>query len=303
MDIFVTTIDTSIARQLKKDLEEQGFLLASPTYTIFQAKKKGVTCTLYESGKLTVQGKNMREFLEFYLEPEILKSPLYTYKNELLLQNLDTRPRIGVDEAGKGDYFGPLCVAGVFADEKMLPELVKIGVRDSKTLSDDQVRKMATIIVKTVPNYVIRLQPKKYNELYASFKNLNTLLAWCHTTVIEQLAAHSHASLAIIDKFAHERVVEAALRKKKMLLKVEQRIKGEQDVVVAAASIVARWAFLDGLESLGKRIGVTLPKGAARHVVAAAKSLVRERGPDILSEVAKLHFKTTQEVLPSQLTQ
>jgi ribonuclease HIII len=296
-DIFVTTIQKSVVQKLKEDLPAQGFDLNSPPHTIFQAKKKGVTCTLYESLKLTVQGKNMREFLEFYLEPEVLLSTEYTYRKELAMESIDTRPRIGVDESGKGDYFGPLCVAGVMADETTFPILMKIGVRDSKTLSDEQVKKMAQAIVTSVPNYIISLRPKKYNELYASFKNLNSLLAWGHATVIEHLAVHTKAPLAIIDKFAHESVVERALQKKGTSIKLEQRVRGEADIVVAAASIVARWAFLEGLVQTGKHLNVSLPKGASRHVVDTAKRLAREYGTSILDEIAKVHFKITKEIV------
>jgi ribonuclease HIII len=295
-DIFVTTVQQSIVPKLKADLPSQGFELTTPPHTIFQAKKKGVTCTLYESLKLTVQGKNMKDFLEFYLEPEVLLSPEYTYHEELAMESLDRRARIGVDESGKGDYFGPLCVAGVMADETTFPTLLKIGVKDSKQLSDEQVKKMAKAIVASVPNYIVRLRPKKYNELYASFKNLNSLLAWGHATVIEHLAAHTKAPLAIIDKFAHEKVVERALKKKNTCIQLEQRVRGEADIVVAAASIVARWAFLEGLEATGKHLNVSLPKGASHHVVAMAKKLAREHGKGILDEIAKLHFKITLEI-------
>jgi ribonuclease HIII len=295
-DIFVTTIQKSVVAKLKSDLPSQGFELSTPPHTVFQAKKKGVTCTLYESLKLTVQGKQMREFMEFYLEPEILLSPEYTYKNELAMESMDKRARIGVDEAGKGDYFGPLCIAGVMADESTFPVLLKIGVRDSKTLSDDQVKKMAIAIVAAVPNYIIRLRPQKYNELYASFKNLNSLLAWGHATVIEQLSAHTKAPLAIIDKFAHEKVVERALAKKNTSILLEQRVRGEADIVVAAASILARWAFLTGLEETGKPIQVKLPKGASKSVVETARRIVHEHGTDVLRTIAKLHFSITKTI-------
>jgi ribonuclease HIII len=296
-DIFVTTVQQERVQKLKEDLPTQGFDITTPPHTIFQAKKKGVTCTLYESLKLTVQGKNMREFIEFYLEPEVLLRPEYTYREELALESLDRRPRIGVDEAGKGDYFGPLCIAGVMADESTFPILMKLGVRDSKTLSDAQVKKMAKAIVLSVPNYIIKLRPHKYNELYASFNNLNSLLAWGHATVIEHLAHHTKASVAIIDKFAHEKVVERALKKKDTSIKLEQRVRGEADIVVAAASIVARWAFLEGLEETGKPLNVCLPKGAARHVVETAKKLVQEHGREVLGEIAKVHFKITNEII------
>ena len=295
-DIFVTTLDESLYPKLREDLINQGFTLSVPQHTLFQAKKEGVSCTLYTTHKLTVQGKKKQEFLEFYLEPEILKAPIYTYKNELLLEALDKRSRIGVDESGKGDYFGPLCVAGVYADEKTFPFLLKLGVRDSKLIGDKEIRKLAKEIVEAVPNYIIRLRPAKYNELYASFKNLNSLLAWCHVSVIEHLAKYTKPEVAIIDQFAHPYVVEKALTKKNVRLHVEQRVRGEADVVVAAASIVARWAFIEGIADLEKEFHMTFPKGASHSVETAAKKFVETHGIEALSQVAKLHFVTTKKI-------
>src|SRR5207249_4523347 len=110
-----------------KDLTEQGFEFSSPPYTHFSAKKMGISCTLYTSLKLTVQGKEMRPFIEFYLEPEILKKFDFTYQGSAVEH--DKTGRIGVDEAGKGDFFGPLCVAAVFATGDMVQKLAQIGVK------------------------------------------------------------------------------------------------------------------------------------------------------------------------------
>ena len=295
-DIFVTSIANSEIARLRHDLDEKGFLFATPPHTIFQAKKPGICCTLYESLKLTVQGKMMREFIEFYLEPEILKSVDFTAQKELLLSSVNTNARIGVDEAGKGDYFGPLCVAGVMADADSIPFLIELGVKDSKKISDGVICKIAKKIVAKIPNYIIRLRPEKYNELYKQFKNLNSLLAWCHATVIDSLSKHTKAPLAIIDQFAHESVVERALRKKKNTIVLEQRVRGEEDIVVAAASIVARWGFLEGLAQTGEPFNLSLPKGAGSNVKETAKKFVRDHGKEALNLVAKLHFKTTNEL-------
>src|SRR5205807_1813154 len=142
--IFVTTIEKESIEKLKKDLEEQGFEFSNPPYTIFAAKKKGVSHALYSSLKLTVQGKEMAPFIEFYLEPEILKNVSFTYGEVAKPQ--DKTARIGVDEAGKGDYFGPLCVAAVFAEGDGIQRLQKLGVKDSKKLTDAQVLKIAKSI-------------------------------------------------------------------------------------------------------------------------------------------------------------
>jgi ribonuclease HIII len=120
---FVAEIDLKLADKLREDLIERGFELSQPAHTLFAAQKKGVSCTLYTSGKLTVQGKEMEEFITFYLEPEILKNVTYSYPEV----GVDFTPRIGIDEAGKGDFFGPLCIAGVQADEAKIKELLALG--------------------------------------------------------------------------------------------------------------------------------------------------------------------------------
>lgn len=294
---FVTKIDLSLAGRLRQDLESQGFTLSQPAHTLFAGKKKGVSCTLYESGKLLVQGKEMQEFIEFYLEPQLLQSFEYTTQQVGAAPDLDLTRRIGIDESGKGDYFGPLCVAGVCAGGEEIQALAKLGVCDSKTLTDRAALTLAPKIRDIAPWYVVRINPLKYNELYQRFGNLNSLLAWGHATTIEQLVEKTQCSKVIVDQFANERVVENALKRKQVEVDLTQRTKAEQDVVVAAASILARAAFLQGLESLGKQTGFTLPKGgASSKIVEAGRQYVARYGREQLNQIAKLHFKTTERL-------
>ncbi len=292
MSVFVEKIDLSLASKLRGDLIEQGFELQAPQYTLFQAKKKGVSVTLYESGKLVVQGKEMKEFIEFYLEPEILKSFSFTYGN----LDLDLTPRIGIDESGKGDFFGPLAIGGVFANGEQIEKLQKMGVMDSKKLQDDKAHSLAKEIRKIVPWHVVRMNPKRYNELYAQFGNLNKLLAWGHAATIEKLVEQTGCKKVIVDQFAAEWQVESALKRKGLVLDLTQRTKAESDVVVAAASILARAAFLEGLDKLSKEFGVDLPKGASKKVIEQGLAFVRTHTAERLPEVAKMHFKTAIEV-------
>lgn len=290
---FVATISLDLADKLKSDLVAQGFEITKPVHTLFSAQKKGVSCTLYTSGKLTVQGKEMNDFISFYLEPEILQSVAYSYPET----QVNLAPHIGVDESGKGDFFGPLCIAGVQADEKLIKELLAIGVRDSKKISDPVIRKLSAKIKAICPHAVVFISPKKYNELYGNFKNLNRLLGWGHATVITELVTKTGCTDVLIDQFASEHVVINALKQKNIAVSLTQRHRGESDPVVAAASILARAAFVDGLEQLGKKYEIELPKGASPAVVRAGKALVRKYGPEILEQTAKLHFKTKEEVL------
>ncbi len=290
--LFVTKIDADQSKKLQEGLIGQGFTLTRPPHTKFQAKKLHLCCTLYESGKLVVQGKEMAEFVEFYLEPEILGT--FTFQQA---ENQDFTPHIGVDESGKGDYFGPLCIAGVYADEKSLLELKKWGIKDSKRLKDPSILKIADQIRKRCPHHIVRIGPRKYNELYEKFGNLNLLLGWGHATVIEQLVEKTGCTDILIDKFAADHVVQTALAKKGKEVTLTQKTQGEQDIVVAAASILARAAFVRGLEALEKQFSEKLPKGANGHILQIGKQLVRRHGPNILEEVGKLHFKTTKQIL------
>ncbi len=292
INCFTATIDPSLKDKLKADLTSQGFTLTHPPYTHFSAKKEGVSCTLYESGKLTVQGKEMGPFLEFYLEPEILKEFRYTHPEALL----QLTPRIGMDEAGKGDFFGPLCIAALYADGGGIQELSKMGVRDSKSFSDQAILKLATELRKKYIYTVIRLFPLKYNELYAKFKNLNRLLGWAHVAALSDLIQKTGCAYAILDQFADKCVVEGFLKQKKLNIELEQRVRGEEDLVVAAASILARAAFLDGMKLLSEEYGMTIPKGASAQVKEVARKLVAQFGKDVLPKVSKTHFKTTKDV-------
>ena len=206
--------------------------------------------------------------------------------------------RIGIDESGKGDYFGPLVVAAVFVNATTQGELRLMEVRDSKKISDGRVLEMAIDIKTICPHSVIAIGPQKYNELYAKIKNLNRLLAWGHAKALETLLERGiTCERAISDQFGDERLILSALQEKGQKISLEQRPKAESDLAVAAASILARAEFLIRLKRLSSEVGTTLPKGASPAVELAAKMIVRKHGQERLGSVAKLHFKTTKAVL------
>jgi len=203
---------------------------------------------------------------------------------------------IGSDEAGKGDFFGPLVVAAVAVDEQTLEILRAIGVKDSKTLSDTKIDLLASVIQQKVPFDQIVLFPKTYNELYAKFKNLNHLLAWAHAAVIKTLAEKTGATQALVDQFSTEPLVDQYLKKKGLHLNLISYPKAESDLAVAAASILARSAFLEGLKATGDLIGTDLRKGASTPVINQARQLMEDHGPEIFGSIGKLHFKTFKDL-------
>ena len=176
-------------------------------------------------------------------------------------------------------------------------KLHQIGVKDSKKLKDDSIIKLAAKIRKECQHHIVKINPPKYNELISQFKNLNRLLAWGHATAIEQLADKTGCRRVIIDQFADEHVVLTALKRKNLDLELSQRHRAEEDIVVAAASILARCAFIEGIEALEKTFNQKLPKGASSMTIAAGRQFVREHGRVQLNQVAKLHFKTLDAIL------
>jgi len=205
--------------------------------------------------------------------------------------------RIGTDESGKGDFFGPLVVAAFFMPEGEEDVLRELGVKDSKRTSDSRCREIADALKKGYIHSVVAVGPEKYNELYAKLRNLNRLLAWAHARAIENILDRVPAGKAVTDKFGDEKFVRNALLKKGRTIELVQMPRAEDDPAVAAASILARAEFLTRLHLLSREIGAELPKGASAQVEEAAVKLVRAKGPDILDKVAKTHFKTTARVL------
>ena len=268
-------------------------------YARFAAESEKVNVVFYESGKLVVQGKGMKEFIEFLLEPEILKQARLGYETvlnpDLLL------PRIGVDESGKGDFFGPLCVAGAYINENVVKAWKDAGIRDSKNISSDKkIAELAEKIRKTpgcVVNTVL-IGNEAYNRLYAKMKSVNAILAWGHARVIENLMGQRQQMKpepvkAISDQFASSKeVVAKALMALGREIELVQRHRAEEDLAVAAASILARDGFVKGLAKLEKEFNVELPKGASSAVDEAAKKFVTEQGADNLPKIAKVHFRT-----------
>jgi ribonuclease HIII len=205
--------------------------------------------------------------------------------------------RIGIDESGKGDYFGPLVIAAVFVDATTQGELTLMKVRDSKKISDGRILDIASDIRMICPHSIIAIGPQRYNELYAKIRNLNRLLAWGHAKALETLLEKVSCRRAIADQFGDERLILNALQEKGRTIVLEQRHKAESDLAVAAASILARAEFLLRLKHLSDESGTTLPKGASPAVVLAGRMIVKKHGEERLVSVAKLHFKTTQAVL------
>jgi len=207
------------------------------------------------------------------------------------------RGHIGTDESGKGDFFGPLVIAGFFMPDGQEGALRELGVKDSKRTSDKRAREIAGILRTGYVCSVVAIGPEKYNELYEKFRNLNRLLAWGHARAIENILERVDGDRAVTDQFGDKSLVLDALMKKGRSIELVQQPRAEEDMAVAAASILARAEFLDRLKVLSRDAGVELPKGAAPIVEEAGVRLVNALGSEALGRFAKLHFKTTARVL------
>ena len=289
---YTAKFDTTKESELKQKLEKNGFNFQQVMYAFWRAQKNGLSVTLYNSGKLLVQGKETDNFLKEYLGIE--------NSTQAVLALPETKTKysswIGTDESGKGDYFGPLVIAGVLVDEENIKKLSQFNIQDSKKLNDSTIEKVAAQIKANSTFSVIVINPAKYNELYSKFKNLNTLLAWGHARAIENILEKKRCQNALSDIFGNESLIKNALLKKGRSINLEQRVRAESDLAVAAASILARNEFVQRIKKLSLEYGINFQKGASQKVKDQASAFTNKHGFESLKNIAKLHFKTTKEL-------
>jgi ribonuclease HIII len=280
-------------------LRQGNYRPAEVPYTSIAVRTEDCGINLYTSGKLLVQGKGADDFVTFVLEPFVLKRAELGYEDVLTPEA--AQPHMGVDESGKGDFFGPIVVAAAYVDRDLLSTMRDMGVRDSKSISSDNKaldmgRDLRRLLGKRYS--IVKIGPQAYNRLYARMRNVNTLLAWAHARTIENLLeAVPACPRAISDQFGKKEQVEQALMKKGRSIQLVQTPRAESDLAVAAASLIARETFLRSLFDLKQKYSVLFPKGASTQVREAAAQLAGKHGPKILLETAKCHFKTTDLVL------
>lgn len=304
---YTASINASQAAELRERLEKRGWSFASAPYARYRASGEGVSLTVYESGKLVVQGRGMADFITFTLEPEILHTFGFGYENSSAGKTAEAEPEPepitphgGIDESGKGDFFGPLAVAGVVVDAASGAKLRRLGVCDSKLISGSvKIHRLAAEIRKIAAGRfsVLVLKPETYNRLYSRIGNLNSLLAWGHARTIENLLELvPDCPRMLSDKFGDERLIRRALMTRGRGIILEQRVRAESDVAVAAASILARDAFLRGMAALSEAVGMELPRGAGAGVRETGMKLLEKHGAEIFSGCAKTHFRTFSEI-------
>jgi ribonuclease HIII len=253
-------------------------------------KGEGVVATLYDSGKLVVQGSEPERFLVRFTDEPAPAPPRPL--RPLTKTVTATEPIVGSDEAGKGDWFGPLVVAAVRIDIEEAGEIAEFGVADSKSLSDTRVLRLAALLRDRVSHSVVRIDPPEYNRRYPTYPGLNEFLTDLHVEAIREVGKDEDR--VIVDQFAWGNPVQMGLSDTK--LRVEERPRAEEELAVAAASVLARAEFLLAIMELSERNGMELFKGAGPLTDRAGARFVIEHGEAKLAQVAKLHFKNTLKV-------
>jgi len=281
-------------------LHERGYPTVDVPYTILAVDGPDCRISIFKSGKLLVQGRGTEEFVLYTIEPEITGVATLGYE-EALQDPRAMEPHMGIDESGKGDFFGPLVACAAYTDPNLAKRMAEIGVKDCKLLSDKQVHAIGMKLRGLLgPNRfkLVTFKPENYNRGYARFHNVNSILSWAHARCIENLLeSMPGCPRAVADQFGAEHLIRNQLMEKGRQIVLEQHHKAESDIAVAAASILAREHFLNILGHLSEECGVELPKGASNAVIDAGVSAVNAKGPAILASIAKCHFRTTDTVL------
>ncbi len=264
-------INTQKAEELKTKLIKNGYKQFNQNnkYVLWSLKKDKTTVTYYSSKKLYVNNN----------ESEILN-----------LLNEDYQSKIGADESGKGDYFGPLVVCAAYVPKEEYTNLYKLNVRDSKTINDTVIDK---IFSSNSFQYEVKiLSPVIYNEQMKKVKNLNILLTNSYIEIITKLKNKVNCENIIIDAYETPAKIQNSFP-----FKVNATTKAEQkELSVALASVIARYFFVKELENMSEKYGAVFPKGSS-NVIDFAKSFVEKYGEKELKNVAKLHFSLTNKIL------
>ena len=298
---YTAKLDRAQLEKLRVICDARGFTPFEVAYThfAFKADHLKINLSAYTSGKVVIAGKGTEDFVTNTLEPEVTGAAKLGYDEVLHPDWFEAHA--GLDESGKGDFFGPVIAATVIADRPAIEGWIQAGVKDSKKIAETQIIRLDRLIRET-KGVVVRTcfcGMPKYNELMGRPRaNLNRLLAWQHATALEQALLAKRVPWGLLDQFTEQPLVQRELAQKKVEgFELRMRTKAEEDPVVAAASVVARAEFVRQMHALSKTLGVKLQKGAGPLVKAQAQDIIAKLGARALGNYAKLHFRTAYEVV------
>lgn len=295
--LYTIDLNPEQMKKLGTWLDKQLWAPYAVDHAAFAFKGNQVNVVAYKSGKVVIQGKKTEDFVHFVLEPEITQDARMGYDEVHHPEWYEAHA--GLDESGKGDFFGPIVSTCVIADGEMVKHWVDKGIRDSKKITSDKavlqleevIRKTSGVVIKTTFANMV-----KYNELYTKFgSNLNRLLAWLHAKSLEEALKERNVPWGMLDQFSKQPLVQNYFKDSDFSLKMQT--KAEADPVVAAASIIARATYLHQMEKLSQAAGEKLQKGVNAKVKEQAKMIIEKQGPEALKSFAKMHFRTAFEVL------
>jgi ribonuclease HIII len=299
LSTYALKLDDAQMEKLRSLLSSRGWEAFDVAYARYAFKGRDCNVTAYESGKLVVAGKGTEEFVTMTLEPEVTQAPKLGY--DLVHHPEWFEAHAGLDESGKGDLFGPVVAATVIADRAAIEEWIKAGVKDSKRIAESQIVNLDKLIRRTAGVAVATCfcGMPKYNLLMSRPQaNLNRLLAWQHATALAQALAKKPVPWGLLDQFSKQPLTQRELAKMGVKdFELKMRTKAEEDPVVAAASVVARAEFVRQMHALSRRFGATLQKGAGALAKEQAAQIIARFGARQLGTFAKLHFRTSYEVV------
>ncbi len=284
------------------DRYQNNEIFSTNNYTLFRAKIKLSTISIYSTGKLLIQGKDAYDiYLEicslFNIEPTINKdiNDVESKKSEEITELFSEN--IGNDEVGTGDFFGPIVVCSSFVSEENYIKVKRLGVKDSKTLNYEKIISIAQELIDLIPYSVTILKNSKYNEVNATKNmNMNRIKAILHNNVMNKLL-YQYPNLKdkqiVLDDFCGEdKYYEYLNKSKNIITNIHFETKAENKYLsVACSSIIARYYFLNELERMSFEAGIELPKGASSAVDKVASQIIKSKGTRYLSTIAKLNFK------------
>ena len=288
-------MNNTITLKLKSIQEEQLFKTFSefqttpPQYAKWQLKPENCVITCYTSGKTVFQGKDANVYAAAFMQGQD-EIPNTATTNQY--------PQAGSDEVGTGDYFGPVCVCASYVTHDDVDFLIKLGVRDSKQMSDADMLKIGPLLMERIPHSLLIVPPQKYNRVHES-NNLNAIKAKLHNQAYINLAKKIELpSFKIIDQFTPETSYYRYLQNEPQIIRgIHFETKAEDKYLsVAVGSIISRYGFLKTWEEMEKKYNMTLPKGSGDKVDIVAQAFVERYGLERLGEIAKLHFKNTEKI-------
>lgn len=307
--ITKTLVVSEKTKEMMVDYFEDLKRVKTPPYAVFQADDGDTVVTMYQSGKVVFQGRDADLAADFWIETEkinngkaIVTSSEDKKEKKEIERKIPLRiTSIGSDEVGTGDFFGPIVVTAAYVTKADVDFLLELGVKDSKKMKDDEIRRVVPQIIKRIPYNTFVLSNKQYNELYNSDMNMNKMKAILHNKVLSHFADKNKYPYdnIVVDQFENPRSYYNHLADAKFkVYNITFLTKAEdQCLSVACASLISRYIFLDEMDKISKNVGIEIPKGASDLVDAVGKEIVKKFGKDKLKEIAKLNFKNTEKIM------